>query len=75
MFDKLANSKQIPVLIQIHTMVFFALKYYRFLPNLVFILSERNPTIGVATPSVICPPKIAAEAAGVYTIRLRKKKR
>ncbi len=50
--------------------------YQGFLcPMGVLNLSESMPTIGVAIPSQICPESMAADAAGVITTLLRKKKR
>ncbi len=41
-------------------------------PMGVLNLSERTPTIGVITPSQICPESNAAGAAAVCTTLLRK---
>lgn len=42
-------------------------------PYFVFVLSERYPTSGVATPSAIWPARSAEAAAGVLTTLFRKK--
>lgn len=41
-------------------------------PMGVLNLSERTPTMGVITPSQICPDSKAAGAAAVWTTLLRK---
>ena len=75
MFDRWGHSILKQELIRIYTKVFFDLFLNKILPYRVFILSDKYPTIGVATPSVICPAKIAAEAASVFTICCKKKNR
>lgn len=73
MFDRLAHSKLLLELNPLYTRVYAVLFLYLILPYFVLDLSDKYPTIGVATPSAIWPANNADAAAGVYTTRFKKK--